>query len=108
MHGLAPAPSTEQHAGFGILFALFVLLFFTRVIRPIINWMTTSLEVVTDSQGQLTTTEMAAIQEEKKSLGIAVNEATQIREAVNEFVGNDPKFTAGIIRKWLKDKGPAT
>ena len=89
-----------------VLGALFVLLFFTRVVRPIINWMTTSLEVVPDSQGQLTTSEMAAVQEEKKSLGEALNEAAEIRQAVTEFVGNDPKFTAGIIRKWLKDKTP--
>ncbi|GJL79638.1 MAG: flagellar M-ring protein [Nitrospinaceae bacterium] len=91
-----------------VLGALFVLLFFTRVIRPIINWMTTSLEVVPDAQGQLTTNEMAAIEEEKKSLGDALNEAAEIRQAVTEFVSNDPKFTAGVIRKWLKDKGPPT
>lgn len=90
-----------------ILGALFILLFFTRVIRPLINWMTTSLEVVPETQGQLTTTEMDAIQEEKKSLGAAIDsEATQIRKAVTEFADNDPKFTAGIIRKWLKDKSP--
>lgn len=87
---------------------LFVLLFFTRVIRPIINWMTTSMEVVPDTQGQLTTTEMAAVEEEKKSLGQAFNEAAEIRQAVTEFVGNDPKFTAGVIRKWLKDKTPTS
>lgn len=91
-----------------VLGALFVLLFFTRVIRPIINWMTTSLEVVPDTQGQLTTTEMAAIQDEKKSLGEALNEAAEIRKAVGEFASNDPKFTASIIRKWLKDKAPPT
>jgi flagellar M-ring protein FliF len=90
-----------------VLGALFVLLFFTRVIRPIINWMTTSLEVVPE-HGQLTTTEMAAVEEEKKSLGNALNESAEIRQAVSEFVGNDPKFTAGIIRKWLKDKNPAS
>ena len=90
-----------------ILGALFILLFFTRVIRPLMNWMTTSLEVVPEAQGQLTTTELDAIQEEKKSLGGAINaEAAQTRQAVSEFVENDPKFTAGIIRKWLKDKTP--
>jgi flagellar M-ring protein FliF len=92
-----------------VLAALFILLFFTRVIRPLINWMTTSLEVVPEAQGQLTATEMDAIQDEKKSLGVAVDsEMVQIRQAVTEFADNDPKFTAGIIRKWLKDKTPAS
>ena len=67
--------------------------------------MTTSMEVVPE-QGQLTTNEMAAVEEEKKSLGNALNESAEIRQAVSEFVGNDPKFTAGIIRKWLKEKAP--
>jgi flagellar M-ring protein FliF len=90
-----------------VLGALFILLFFTRVIRPLINWMTTSLEVVPEAQGQLTTTEMDAIHEEKKSLGGAIsNEAAEIRQAVTEFADNDPKFTAGVIRKWLRDKSP--
>ena len=90
-----------------VLGALFILLFFTRVIRPLMNWMTTSLEVVPEAQGQLTSTEMNAIQEEKKTLGGTIDsEATQIRQAVAEFADNDPKFTAGIVRKWLKDKSP--
>ncbi len=86
-----------------VLGAIFILLFFTRVIRPIITWMTTSLEVVPDEQGQLTT-EMDAVEEEKKRLGEANAEAAEIRQAVSEFVAHDPKFTAGIVRKWLKDK----
>jgi flagellar biosynthesis/type III secretory pathway M-ring protein FliF/YscJ len=72
------------------------------------NWMTTSLEVVPEAQGQLTSSEMDAIQEEKKSLGAAVdNEAAEIRKAVVEFADNDPKFTAGIVRKWLREKTPS-
>ncbi|VAX31419.1 Flagellar M-ring protein FliF [hydrothermal vent metagenome] len=92
-----------------VLGALFILLFFTRVIRPMMNWMTTSLEVVPEAQGQLTSSEMDAIQEEKKSLGAAVdNEAAEIRKAVVEFADNDPKFTAGIVRKWLREKTPSS
>ena len=90
-----------------LLGAVFILLFFTRVIRPLINWMTTSMEVVPEAQGQLTASDMDAIQDEKKSLGAAMDQETaQIREAVLEFANSDPKFTAGIIRKWLKDKNP--
>ncbi len=91
-----------------VLGALFILLFFTRVIRPLINWMTTSMEVVPDPQAQLTAAEMDAIEEEKKRLGEVANESAQIKQAVSEFVANDPKFTAGVIRKWMRDKGPAT
>jgi len=91
-----------------VLGALFILLFFTRVIRPVINWMTTSLEVVPDTQTQLSTAEMSAVDEEKKRLGEATQENAEIRQAVSEFVANDPKFTASIIRKWLKDKPAPT
>ena len=67
------------------------------------------MEVVPEAQSQLTTSERDAVQDEKKSLGTAMdNETAQIREAVLEFADSDPKFTAGIIRKWLKDKNPAS
>ena len=92
-----------------VLGAIFILLFFTRVIRPLINWMTTSLEVVPEAQGQLTSSEMDAIQDEKKTLGVnADSEMVEVRKAVTEFADNDPKFTAGIVRKWLKEKTPAS
>ncbi|MFQ5449537.1 MAG: flagellar basal-body MS-ring/collar protein FliF [Nitrospinaceae bacterium] len=91
-----------------ILGALFILLFFTRVIRPIINWMTTSMEVVPDTQAQLTSSERDEIQEEKKRLQEAGAESAEIRKAVTEFANNDPKFTAGIIRKWMREKGAPT
>jgi flagellar M-ring protein FliF len=92
-----------------VLGAIFILLFFTRVIRPLINWMTTSLEVVPEAQGQLTNSEMDAIQDEKKTLGVnADSEMVEVRKAVTEFANNDPKFTAGIVRKWLKEKTPAS
>ncbi|MDP7057049.1 MAG: hypothetical protein QF434_01540, partial [Nitrospinaceae bacterium] len=53
----------------GLIFAIIVIMFFTRVIRSIINLMTTSVEVVPEAQGALTSTELEAIEDEKKRLG---------------------------------------
>ncbi|NIQ01286.1 MAG: flagellar M-ring protein FliF, partial [Nitrospinaceae bacterium] len=88
-----------------VLGAIFILLFFTRVIRPIINWMTTSLEVVPDTAAQLTAADLEAVEEEKKRLSQTGQEAADVRQAVADFVASDPKFTAGLVRKWMRDKG---
>ena len=90
-----------------ILGLIVALLFYTRVIRPILNLMTTSMEVVPESAEQLTTSEMNAVEEEKRRLGEVGAEMTEIRQLVNDFAASDPKYTAGIVRKWMKDKGPA-
>ena len=29
-----------------------------------------------------------------------------IRKSVEEFVNKDPKYTAGVIRKWMREKEP--
>ena len=44
--------------------------------------------------------------EEKRRLTETASEATHIREAVADFVANDPKYTAGVIRKWMREKSP--
>ena len=84
---------------------IFLILFFTRVIRPIITWMTTTVEVVPEA-GQLGAAEMEEVDEEKRRLTETASEATHIREAVADFVANDPKYTAGVIRKWMREKSP--
>ena len=89
----------------GLILVIIVVMFFTRGIRPIINLMTTSVEVVPDAQGTLTSTELEAIEDEKKRLGDMGAEAAEIRKSVGEFVENDPKYTAGIVRKWVREKG---
>ena len=30
--------------------------------------------------------------------------AAEMRKSVNDFIGKDPKFTAGVVRKWLRQK----
>ncbi|KMP10597.1 flagellar M-ring protein FliF [Candidatus Nitromaritima sp. SCGC AAA799-A02] len=89
-----------------LLGAIFIVLFFTRVIRPLINLMTTSVEVLPDAQAALTAAEMEAIEDEKKRLGDMGAEAAEVRKSVAEFVDKDPKYTAGIVRKWMREKTP--
>ncbi|PIR00525.1 MAG: flagellar M-ring protein FliF [Nitrospinae bacterium CG11_big_fil_rev_8_21_14_0_20_45_15] len=85
-----------------VLGIIFVILFFTRIIRPMVNWVTTSVEVV--DEVEMVSPEELALEEEKMRIGQIAGETAKMREAVAEFVATDPKFTAGIIRKWMKDK----
>ena len=82
---------------------VFLILFFTRIIRPIINWMTMSVEVVPETE-QLGTGDFEAVDEEKRRLSEMASEAAHVRESVAEFVNKDPKYTAGVIRKWMREK----
>ena len=104
---LAQAEQIEMAIEIGKLVVglIFLILFFTRVIRPIITWMTTTVEVVPEA-GQLGAAEMEDGDEENRRLTETASEATHIREAVADFVANDPKYTAGVIRKWMREKSP--
>jgi flagellar M-ring protein FliF len=82
---------------------IFLIMFFTRIIRPIITWMTTTVEVVAEDD-QLGAADIDSVDEEKRRLTEMATEAAHIRESVNEFVTNDPKYTAGVIRKWMREK----
>ncbi len=88
--------------------AIVILLFFAWVIRPLMNWMTTSLEVVPEHARELA----RADQENLEHAGALIAEASQemagVRKTVEEFVVNDPKFTASVIRKWMRNKGPVS
>ncbi len=89
-----------------VLGIIFILLFFTRVIRPLMNWMTTTAEVVAEAPagGPAMAAEEAAIEEEKKRLAALGTQAQEVRKAVGEFVLGDPKYASGIIRKWMKER----
>jgi len=84
---------------------IFLVLFFTRVIRPIINWMTTTVEVMSEAD-QPGATEIDAEDEEKRRLTEMASESAKIRDSIAEFVSNDPKYTASVIRKWMREKEP--
>ena len=85
---------------------IFLILFFTRVIRPIITWMTTTVEVIPETEQLGVATTINAVEEETRRLTEIGNETDNIRQSVNEFVTNDPKYTAGVIRKWMREKVP--
>jgi flagellar M-ring protein FliF len=85
---------------------VFLILFFTRIIRPIINWMTMSVEVVPETD-QLTVGAVGAVdaaEEERLRISGIANDPSLIRRSVEEFVNKDPKYTAGVIRKWMREK----
>ncbi len=84
--------------------AIIVLFFLFRVIRPLVNWVTTSVEVV-DDDAHLPTPEEIEAAEEEKRLARASQQSLEVRKAVNDFVDNDPKYAAGVLRKWLRDRG---
>ena len=86
---------------------IFLIMFFTRVIRPIITWMTTTVEVIPQTE-QLGGADSNPVDEETKRLTEMENQADKIRKSVNEFVGQDPKYTAGVIRKWMREKVATT
>ena len=67
--------------------------------------MTTSVEVVPEAE-QLGAADIDAVDEETRRLNEVASEAAHIRDSVAEFVRNDPKYTAGVIRKWMRDKDP--
>ena len=85
---------------------VFLILFFTRIIRPVITWMTTAVEIVEAPDDE----EIAEIEEQKaeeKRLK-ELSKPENMRNAVAEFVLQDPKYTAGVIRKWMREKAPTT
>ena len=90
-----------------VLGLIFLIMFFTRVIRPIITWMTTTVEVIPQTE-QLGGADNNPVDEETKRLTEMENQADKIRKSVNEFVGQDPKYTAGVIRKWMREKVATT
>ena len=85
--------------------AIFILLFYTRLVRPLVNWMTTSVEVVDSAPETLTIEEEE--EEERKRLAELAPTDSQVKELVNDFVKNDPMFSASIVRKWLRERKTA-
>jgi flagellar biosynthesis/type III secretory pathway M-ring protein FliF/YscJ len=62
-----------------------------------------SVEVVAETD-QLTEGGVDAEEEERLRLSAIANDPANIRKAVEEFVNKDPKYTAGVIRKWMREK----
>ena len=68
--------------------------------------MTTSVEVVPEEEAaaQTRTEEQLREEEEMKRLEEGLASATEMRESVTEFIQKDPAYTAGVMRKWMREK----
>jgi len=92
-----------------ILGIAFVILFFTKAIKPIITLITTSVKVDEEAPEEEVTTEgkseaQVAEEEEMKRLEETLLNSAEMRKSVTEFIEKDPKYTAGVVRKWLREK----
>ena len=95
-----------------ILGIAFVILFFTKAVKPMINWITTSIKPDEEAPEEEVTTEgksdaQVAEEEEMKRLEETLLNSAEMRKSVTEFIEKDPKFTAGVVRKWLREKADA-
>jgi len=91
-----------------ILGLIFVILFYTRAIKPIINWITTSAkdkeEVAEEVPEDGKSSAQLEEEEEMKRLEETLLNSAEMRKSVTEFIEKDPKYTAGVVRKWLREK----
>ena len=93
-----------------ILGLVFVILFYTRAIKPLINWITTAVEDKEEAaeEEEVTTEGKSAAQlaeeEEMRRLEETLLNSAEMRKSVTEFIEKDPKYTAGVVRKWLREK----
>lgn len=83
---------------------IFVFLFYTRLVRPLVTWMTTSVEVVPEVADAEALEESEESEEERLRLAELGPGTLMIKRAVTEFVDNDPSFAASIVRSWLKER----
>ena len=59
---------------------------------------------MSESSKTFTFNNFDALGEEKRRLSEIANDPSIIRKSVEEFVNKDPKYTAGVIRKWMREK----
>ena len=95
-----------------ILGLIFVILFFTKAIKPIINWMTTSVDQVKEEEEEeavVTTSEAQRLEEQElQRLEEVLASASEMRKSVTDFIQKDPKYTAQVVKKWLREKATAS
>ncbi|MBT6295038.1 MAG: flagellar M-ring protein FliF [Nitrospina sp.] len=91
-----------------VLGLVFVILFFTRGLKPIITFITTKPEEDEEPEEEVVddglTEEQRKEDELMRKLEEGLATAAEMRKSVNDFIGKDPKFTAGVVRKWLRQK----
>ena len=84
---------------------IFIVLLFTKIIRPLIKWVVTSVEFAPGSGPELGPEEKKTPEPEKK-LTPSGFKAADIRKTLLSFINSDPKLAAGILRKWMRDRTP--
>ena len=77
--------------------------------KPMINWITTSVKTDEEAPEEEVSTEgkspaQLAEEEEMKRLEETLLNSAEMRKSVTEFIEKDPKYTAGVVRKWLREK----
>jgi flagellar M-ring protein FliF len=91
-----------------ILGLIFVILFFTKVIKPMITWMTSSVapeEEETEEEKEAGMSEAQRLEEEEmQRLEEGLASASEMRKSVLDFITKDPKYTSAVVRKWLREK----
>lgn len=78
-------------------------LFITRILMPLVRWVTTSVERVEEAERGPTPEEQQKLEEEKRMAQIA-QENIEMRKSVEELVGRDPRYAASVIRKWMRER----
>ncbi|MFQ5482888.1 MAG: flagellar basal-body MS-ring/collar protein FliF, partial [Nitrospinaceae bacterium] len=87
-----------------LLGVIIVLIIFLRILRPLVNWVTTSVEVLPEEIQAPSAEEVEAAEEEKR-LAKMTQQNMEVRKAVADFVDTDAKYAAGVLRKWMRDRG---
>ena len=82
---------------------IILVLLILKVLLPMVRWVTTSVEVVPDEE-LLHSPEELENQEEQRRLQRANQETLEMRQSVTDFVEADPKYAAGILRKWMRER----
>lgn len=85
--------------------AIFIVLLFVMLIKPLIAWLKTTSENVQMQPASLEPmTEASAEEREKiKDLG-EMAKREDYRQVVQDYAKEDPTHTAELVRKWLKER----
>ena len=89
-----------------LLAIIFMILLFTKILPPILNWLTSLLEESSDTGKELPSQERESNEPDKKP-SPSPFEAADIRKTLLNYIDSDPKHAAGILRKWMRDRTPA-
>lgn len=87
---------------YGVM-ALFILLLFLLVLRPLLSWISTVGEDLEALHPAPLVEEEDEAQKSKLEL-VPIRETMEYRKMVSEFAVQDPQYTAELVRRWLKEK----